>query len=47
MYELKRRKIMYHKDESWIADKEVPEGVLDPTRFLLEAEPPIEKLELN
>jgi 3-polyprenyl-4-hydroxybenzoate decarboxylase len=36
---------MFHKDESWMADQEIPEGVLDPTPFLLESNPSIKKLE--
>lgn len=35
---------MWHKDESWMADQEIPEGVLDPTPFLLDSSPSIKRL---
>jgi phosphopantothenoylcysteine decarboxylase len=35
---------MYHKDESWMTDQKIPEGVLDPTQFLIDSSSSIKRL---
>lgn len=38
---------MCHKDESWVASQEVPDGVLDPTPFLLDSSQSINRLDME